>query len=67
MTQTFTLKVIEEDDILSEEDVESMKLPFEHGWETWGIQQGEYLVGKFNDFDLARSTCSALNHITVMS
>lgn len=62
MTKTFTLKVLEEDDILTEEDVETMKLPFDQGWEAWAIAQGEHLIGSFTDFKLASRTCSALNH-----
>lgn len=55
------------EDILTPEDTRTMRLPFEHGWDHWGVFQGVEKIARFDDYELAATTCSALNNMVVLN
>jgi hypothetical protein len=54
------------EDILTPDDTRAMRLPFDYGWDHWGIFQDCEKIARFDDFALASQTCSALNNMVLL-
>ena len=63
---TFWMAAIEPltDDIVTEADADNMRLPFDQGWDQWGVFHGTELVFVSPNYDIVKRTHSALSNLT---
>lgn len=64
----FTVVAVEPltDDIITEEDAQKMRLPFNEGWDHWAVMQDNHLVFASPNYDMVKRTHSALSNLIVL-
>ena len=61
----YQIRVVESstDDTFGPEVAEAMRLPFDQGWEAWGIFRGDHCLIDFDNYDDAIETLDLLNSV----
>lgn len=49
-------------ELITRQDADNMRLPFNYGWDHWAVYQNGYRIFGSQNFIEVEHTCSALNH-----